>query len=227
VVYLERKLFNHALYTILMWCSLIQRLGKCVMTVWLAKIYVCCCCLFWLCLNDLHVFWVLKIVVWYIDDDKNRAWLYCILELSSISYIYESYCIVLYREPTKVARRFLEDGTKVRVSKKTGHIIPKPDPLADRMPRSSGIYNVMWSNGYLVINEVMSCMLWCEVQMMSCDMISCDVLLINQSINQSVALTLLPLYSSCRRKRYVTRRSVQSVFQGLFKISSLHICIWE
>lgn len=46
--------------------------------------------------------------------------------------------IVLYREPTKVARRFLEDGTKVRVSKKTGHIIPKPDPLADRMPRSSG-----------------------------------------------------------------------------------------
>jgi hypothetical protein len=63
--------------------------------------------------------------------------------IASISYIYESYCIVLYREPTKVARRFLEDGTKVRVSKKTGHIIPKPDPLADRMPRSSGIHDVM------------------------------------------------------------------------------------
>lgn len=40
-------------------------------------------------------------------------------------------------EPTKVSRRFLEDGTKVRISKKTGHIIPKPVPLADRKPRSS------------------------------------------------------------------------------------------
>ena len=38
-------------------------------------------------------------------------------------------------EPTKVARRFLEDGTKVRVSKKTGHVIPKPDPLLNRPPR--------------------------------------------------------------------------------------------
>ena len=39
-------------------------------------------------------------------------------------------------EPTKVSRKFLEDGTKVRVSKKTGQIIPKPDPLLDRAPRS-------------------------------------------------------------------------------------------
>ena len=38
--------------------------------------------------------------------------------------------------PTKVGTRFLEDGTKVRVAKKTGHIIPKPDPLADRKTRS-------------------------------------------------------------------------------------------
>ncbi|CAM9500327.1 unnamed protein product, partial [Ectocarpus fasciculatus] len=30
-------------------------------------------------------------------------------------------------QPTKIARRFLEDGTKVRVSKRTGHIIPKPE----------------------------------------------------------------------------------------------------
>jgi large subunit ribosomal protein L24 len=29
-------------------------------------------------------------------------------------------------KPTRVARRFLEDGSKVRVSKRTGHIIPKP-----------------------------------------------------------------------------------------------------
>eukprot|EP00605_Chrysophyceae_sp_TOSAG23-4_P002738 GSChrysophyteH1.ASY1.ANO1.3017.1 assembled CDS len=39
-------------------------------------------------------------------------------------------------EPTKISRRFLEDGSKVRVSKKTGQIIEKPDPLANRTPRS-------------------------------------------------------------------------------------------
>lgn len=39
-------------------------------------------------------------------------------------------------ETTKVSRRFLEDGTKVRVSKKSGHIIEKPDPLANRVPRN-------------------------------------------------------------------------------------------
>ena len=92
----------------------------------------------------------------------------------------------MYREPTKVARRFLEDGTKVRVSKKTGHIIPKPDPLADRMPRSSGIHDVMWSNGYLVINEVMSCdMVWSTDDVMWYDIMWCVAYQsINQSINQ-------------------------------------------
>lgn len=35
------------------------------------------------------------------------------------------YCSFL-SEPTKISRRYLEDGTKVRISKKTGHIIPKP-----------------------------------------------------------------------------------------------------
>ena len=39
-------------------------------------------------------------------------------------------------EPTKVSRRFLEDGTKVRVSKKTGHVIERPDPLENRRPRN-------------------------------------------------------------------------------------------
>ena len=33
-------------------------------------------------------------------------------------------------------KRYLEDGTVVRVSKKTGQIIPKPHPLFDRKPRS-------------------------------------------------------------------------------------------
>lgn len=39
-------------------------------------------------------------------------------------------------KPTKVSRKFLEDGTKVRVSKRSGQVIPKPDMLADRKPRS-------------------------------------------------------------------------------------------
>ena len=39
-------------------------------------------------------------------------------------------------EPTKISRRYLEDGTKVRISKASGHIIPKPDPLADRKIRT-------------------------------------------------------------------------------------------
>jgi hypothetical protein len=58
---------------------------------------------------------------------------------------------LLNRKPTKTNRRFLEDGTKVRVSKKTGQIIPKPDPLADRKPRSNGekffplvLFTVRW-----------------------------------------------------------------------------------
>jgi large subunit ribosomal protein L24 len=40
-------------------------------------------------------------------------------------------------EPTKILHKYLEDGTKVRVSKKSGHIIPKPDPLLNRIPRST------------------------------------------------------------------------------------------
>jgi len=42
-----------------------------------------------------------------------------------------------YSVPTKIFRRYLEDGTKVRVSKKSGEIIKKPDELIDRIPRSS------------------------------------------------------------------------------------------
>jgi large subunit ribosomal protein L24 len=40
-------------------------------------------------------------------------------------------------EPTKITRRFLEDGTKVRISKASGQVIPKPDPLVNRAPRNS------------------------------------------------------------------------------------------
>jgi hypothetical protein len=42
----------------------------------------------------------------------------------------------LHSKPTKISRRYLEDGTKVRISKATGQVIPKPDPLANRKPRS-------------------------------------------------------------------------------------------
>eukprot|EP01039_Chlorochromonas_danica_P008460 gene8460-9326_t len=40
-------------------------------------------------------------------------------------------------QPTKVSRKFLADGTKVRVSKRSGQVIPKPDLQADRKPRSA------------------------------------------------------------------------------------------
>mmetsp|Transcript_15119 Transcript_15119/g.34970 ORF Transcript_15119/g.34970 Transcript_15119/m.34970 type:complete len:200 (+) Transcript_15119:242-841(+) len=39
--------------------------------------------------------------------------------------------------PTKVTYSFLEDGTKVRVSKRSGAIIPKPDLLKTMVNRSS------------------------------------------------------------------------------------------
>ena len=42
-------------------------------------------------------------------------------------------------EATKISRRFLEDGSKVRVSKKTGQLIPKPDFQLTRRPRQTGI----------------------------------------------------------------------------------------
>ncbi|CAM9551451.1 unnamed protein product [Phaeothamnion confervicola] len=35
-------------------------------------------------------------------------------------------------EPTRVARRFLDDGTKVRVSKRSGAVIPRPAVLMER-----------------------------------------------------------------------------------------------
>ena len=38
-------------------------------------------------------------------------------------------------KPTKVSRGYLEDGTKVRVSKKSGNIIPKPEFVRD-IPRT-------------------------------------------------------------------------------------------
>ncbi|CAM9415950.1 unnamed protein product [Ascophyllum nodosum] len=40
--------------------------------------------------------------------------------------------------PTRISRRFLEDGTKVRVSKRSGAIIPRPEILTvRRKPRSN------------------------------------------------------------------------------------------
>lgn len=39
--------------------------------------------------------------------------------------------------PTKVSRRFLEDGTKVRVSRTSNTVIPKPEWKREK-PRSSG-----------------------------------------------------------------------------------------
>lgn len=41
-------------------------------------------------------------------------------------------------KPTRIAMRFLEDGTKIRVSKKSGTIIPYPEVLKERRtPRAT------------------------------------------------------------------------------------------
>lgn len=34
--------------------------------------------------------------------------------------------------PTRISRKYLEDGTKVRVAKRSGAIIPRPEILAER-----------------------------------------------------------------------------------------------
>jgi hypothetical protein len=44
-----------------------------------------------------------------------------------------------HRKPTRIAIRFSDDGEKLRVSKKTGTIIPKPAILKERHnPRRTG-----------------------------------------------------------------------------------------
>lgn len=43
-------------------------------------------------------------------------------------------------KPTRIAMRFTDEGEKVRVSKKTGTIIPKPEVLKERhTPRREGM----------------------------------------------------------------------------------------
>lgn len=51
--------------------------------------------------------------------------------------------VFVFSEPTKVARRYLETGEKVRISKLTGNVIPKPDPLVDKKPRSIGMLYII------------------------------------------------------------------------------------
>jgi hypothetical protein len=46
-----------------------------------------------------------------------------------------------HSKPTRIAIRFTEDGERLRVSKKTGAIIPKPEVLKERQtPRRTGKY---------------------------------------------------------------------------------------
>jgi len=40
-------------------------------------------------------------------------------------------------KPTKISRQYLADGTKVRVAKKTGTVIPKPDILIPKRKRDN------------------------------------------------------------------------------------------
>jgi len=60
-----------------------------------------------------------------------------------LNYIYFNMLIAIFyttRKPTRVGIRFSEEGEKLRVSKKTGTIIPKPEILKERhQPRAKGI----------------------------------------------------------------------------------------
>lgn len=65
----------------------------------------------------------------------------------------------VYSKPTKISRKFLEDGTKVRVSKLSGHIIPKP--VYSRKPRSLGKLVVCLPMLWRYACELMGCVLCC------------------------------------------------------------------
>ncbi len=54
-------------------------------------------------------------------------------------------------KPTRITKKFLEDGTKVRVSKKSGAIIPRPEILAiRRTPVSTTVTDKCTSDDDLV-----------------------------------------------------------------------------
>ena len=75
----------------------------------------------------------------YVEWPYQQVWRNHVLSgsLSRITlYLFVFLVLVVHSEPTKISRRYLESGSKVRISKLTGHEIPKPDPLADRRPRS-------------------------------------------------------------------------------------------
>jgi large subunit ribosomal protein L24 len=67
------------------------------------------------------------------DEPKRES----VLKPCSIHYSNVALVDPSTDKPTKVTRRFLEDGTKVRVSKTTGHVIPKPELTMRRTERSN------------------------------------------------------------------------------------------
>jgi len=62
---------------------------------------------------------------------KDRIQAPCSLHYSNIALIDPT-----IDKPTKIARRYLEDGTKVRISKKTGAVILAPPPHENKDVRS-------------------------------------------------------------------------------------------
>ena len=57
------------------------------------------------------------------------------------------WCLCCCSKPCKVEYKYLEDGTKVRVSKRSGYVIPKPPTLTERKDFKS-------RSGYIGQNHV-------------------------------------------------------------------------
>jgi large subunit ribosomal protein L24 len=73
------------------------------------------------------------------DPDRGRAGR-TIYKERSLHYSNVNLVDPVTGHPTRVFRKFLEDGTKVRVAKKSGAIIPRPEILSARKrPKPMGV----------------------------------------------------------------------------------------
>jgi large subunit ribosomal protein L24 len=78
-----------------------------------------------------------NIAPWQIKGDPERGIKgQTIMKERSIHYSNVNLVDPVTGFPTKVTYSYLDDGTKVRISKRSGAIIPKPDILKQRSPRN-------------------------------------------------------------------------------------------
>lgn len=59
-------------------------------------------------------------------------------------------------QPTRVSRRFLEDGTRVRVAKRSGAIIPKPEFKRENIRRAGACVRALRGGMVLFVGMCLS-----------------------------------------------------------------------